>query len=200
MLKIFLKEYPEHASLWALTGICLLVLKQRQLPAPMALWHALKDSTSVNRWLVYGCKVPVPFMLQRGKKNKETMHTTNNYTYVCIKIQFNLHAHKRNASVLCAVAVASAMWHGSRLPPAGKNKQDHGSSGTCKPLSKVKAERVCAASNNHAIFVAITSVRQKAKQFFCDTVCRDSLLLATNASWKCLSLKTTGHPVLILRE
>ncbi|PKK29437.1 transmembrane protein with EGF-like and two follistatin-like domains 2 [Columba livia] len=49
------------------------------------------------------------------------------------------------------------MWHGSRLPPAGKNKQDHGSSGTCKPLSKVKAERVCAASNNHAIFVAITS-------------------------------------------
>jgi len=44
-------------------------------------------------------------------------------------------------------------------------------------------------------FVANTSVRQKAKQFFCGTVHRDSLLLATNTNWKCLSLKTAGHPV-----
>lgn len=54
-----LRNTQRHAYLWAVTGICLLVLKQRQLLAPMALQHALEDSVSLNRWLVYGCETPV---------------------------------------------------------------------------------------------------------------------------------------------
>lgn len=54
-----LRNSQKHASVWAVTGICLLVLKQRQLLAPMALRHTLKDSASLNLWLVYGCKMLV---------------------------------------------------------------------------------------------------------------------------------------------
>lgn len=54
-----LRNTQKHASVWAVSGICLLVLKQRQLLAPVALQHAFKDSALLNQWLVYGCKVPV---------------------------------------------------------------------------------------------------------------------------------------------